>query len=87
MCLRPYLSPWSMADAKVAIDMVTRVAQSNVPARFRSGLGSVYGGIATTWFNESDRQVPFICWLSGGSDGDLEGDPCGLPPEEESPEE
>jgi hypothetical protein len=76
-----------MAEGKLAIDLATRVAQSNVPTRFRSGLGNVYSGIATTWFNESDRQIPFLCWLFGGSDGDLEGSPCGLLAEESPPED
>jgi hypothetical protein len=75
-CLKTYISPEYMAEGKLAIDLATRMAQSNVPTRFRGGLDSVYGQIAATWFDESDRQIPFLCWLFGGSDGDLEGDPC-----------
>jgi hypothetical protein len=86
MCLRPYLSPWSMADAKVAMDMVTRVGGSNLPSRFKGGVQNFTIHVASAWFDKSDRQMPFICWMSGGNDGDLEGDPCGLPTEDESPE-
>jgi hypothetical protein len=86
-CLQSYISPEYMAEGRLAVEMRTRIGQSSLPTWMRGGgLDDVYVLVAARWFNESDRQIPFLCWLFGADSGDLTGGPCERLVEEESPE-
>jgi hypothetical protein len=86
-CLQTYISPESMAEGKLALDMRTRTAGANLPTWARESFRPVYiNTFAPNWFNESDRQMPFICWLFDGHNGDIRNTTCARLAEDESPE-
>jgi hypothetical protein len=78
-CLQSYLYPESLADAGPAIELYLASSLPNLPVRFWDGIQSATARRAGGWFNETDRQQPFIIWLCGQSSDN----PCGLPADEE----
>jgi hypothetical protein len=77
-CLKSYLYPEFVADAGPAIELYLASVLPSLPARFRDGFQSVAVRQTVGWFNDTDRQQPFIIWMCEQS-----SDRCGLPAEGE----
>lgn len=64
-CLRPYLFPDSVSDAKPAIDIYLAFSLPPLEPLDRGVVEAQIGDRAGGWF-ETDRQEPYISWLCGG---------------------
>jgi hypothetical protein len=64
-CLQPYLYPESVADASPAIDLYLAASLPPLSPLAKGGFEAQVRATAGDWFDQSDRQEPYISWLCG----------------------
>ena len=65
LCLKPYLYPESVSDAKPAIELYLASSLPPLSPLARGGFETKARESAGEWFNLSDQQEPYISWLCG----------------------